>query len=57
MQRVIHGMRSECLYFEKDDSTIKDKVEIFNATLRAIRRAKPVLDATCYVGVRKHGMH
>ena len=57
MQRVIHGIRSECLYFEKDDSTIKDKVEIFNATLRAIRRARPVLDATCYIGVRKHGMH
>ena len=55
MQRVIHGMRSERIFFEKDDSDIKEKTELFNATLKAIKTAKPVLDAACVIRVIKNG--
>lgn len=55
MQRVLNGYRAECMYFERDDSIVEDKARVFNATLRALKSAKPVLDAACFLRVRKNG--
>ena len=55
MLRVLNGYRAECLYFERDASIVAQKKEIFQATLRALRNAKPELDAVCFLRVRKHG--
>lgn len=55
MQRVLNGYRAECMYFERDDSIVEEKTKVFNATLRALTSAKPVLDAVCFLRVRKHG--
>lgn len=55
MQRVLNGYRAECMYFERDDSIVEEKTRVFNATLRALKSAKPVLDAVCFLRVRKNG--
>ena len=55
MQRVLNGYRAECMYFERDDSIVEEKTKVFNATLRALTSAKPVLDAVCFLRVRKNG--
>lgn len=55
MQRVLNGYRAECMYFERDDSIVEEKARVFNATLRALKSAKPVLDAVCFLRVRKNG--
>ena len=55
MQRVLNGYRAECMYFERDDRTIDEKLNTFRATLKALTSAKPVLDAVCFLRVRKNG--
>jgi hypothetical protein len=55
MQRVLNGYRAECLYFEHDDSIVKEKIQVFKATLKALTSARPVLDAVCFFRVRKNG--
>lgn len=55
MQRVLNGYRAECMYFEREDSIVEEKTRVFNATLRALKSAKPVLDAVCFLRVRKNG--
>lgn len=55
MQRVLNGYRAECMYFERDGSIVEEKTRVFNATLRALKSAKPVLDAVCFLRVRKNG--
>lgn len=55
MQRVLNGYRAECMYFDRDDSIVEEKTRVFNATLRALKSAKPVLDAVCFLRVRKNG--
>lgn len=55
MQRVLNGYRAECMYFEREDSIVEEKARVFNATLRALKSAKPVLDAVCFLRVRKNG--
>lgn len=55
MQRVLNGDRAECLYFDREMSGVEEKMHVFEATLRALKRARPVLDAVCYLRVRKYG--
>lgn len=55
MQRVLNGYRAECLYFERDTAIVEQKKEIFQATLRALKNAKPDLDAVCFLRVRTNG--
>lgn len=55
MQRVLNGYRAECMYFERDDSIVEEKAEVFNATLKALTSARPILDAVCFLRVRKNG--
>ncbi len=55
MQRVLDGYRAECTYFERDLSELNRKQHIFDASLRALKNAKPILDAVCFLRVRKNG--
>lgn len=55
MQRVLDGYRAECVYFERDLSTVEERKHIFDTTLQALKNAKPVLDAVCFLRVRKNG--
>ncbi|MPN64500.1 hypothetical protein SDC9_212275 [bioreactor metagenome] len=55
MQRIINGYKAECMYFERDAKIIDEKIQIFSATLKSLKAAKPVLDAACFLRVRKHG--
>ena len=55
MQRVLNGYRAECIYFERDMAIVEDKEKIFEMTLRALKNAKPELDAACFLRVRSNG--
>jgi hypothetical protein len=55
MQRVLDGYRAECIYFERDMSGVDERAELFDVTLRALKNAKPELDAVCFLRVRSHG--
>ena len=55
MQRVLNGYRAECIYFERDMSGVEEKARVFDVTLRALKNAKPVLDAVCFLRVRTNG--
>ena len=55
MQRVLNGYRAECIYFERDMSGVKEREHVFDVTLRALKNAKPVLDAVCFLRVRSNG--
>lgn len=55
MQRVLNGYRAECIYFERDMSGVDERAQLFDATLRALKNAKPELDAVCFLRVRSHG--
>lgn len=54
MQRVLNGYRAECIYFERDMSGVDEKARIFDLTLRALKNAKPELDAACFLRVRTY---
>ena len=55
MQRVLNGHLAECLYFERDTTIVDQKREIFQATFRALKNAKPELDSVCFLRVRTNG--
>ena len=55
MQRVLNGYRAECIYFERDMSGVEEQERLFDMTLRALKNAKPVLDAVCFLRVRANG--
>ena len=55
MQRVLDGCRAECIYFERDLAEVDRRKRVFDATLRALKNSKPVLDAACFLRVRKNG--
>ena len=55
LQRVLNGYRAECIYFDRDNSAVEEKVKVFTATLRALTSTRPVLDAVCFLRVRKNG--
>ena len=55
MQRVLNGYRAECIYFERDLSSVEKRAKVFDVTLRALKNAKPVLDAVCFLRVRANG--
>ena len=55
MQRVLSGYRAECIYFERDMSGVEERERVFDVTLRALKNAKPVLDAVCFLRVRTNG--
>lgn len=55
MQRVLNGYRAECIYFDRDMSGVNERVQLFDATLRALKNAKPELDAVCFLRVRRYG--
>ena len=54
MQRVLNGYRAECLYFERDTAIVEQKKEIFQLTLRALKNARPELDAVCFLRVKSN---
>ena len=55
MQRVLNGYRAECIYFERDMSGVDERAYLFDVTLRALKNAKPELDAACFLRVRSNG--
>ena len=55
MQRVLNGYRAECIYFERDMSGVDERAHLFDVTLRALKNAKPELDAACFLRVRSNG--
>ena len=55
MQRVLNGYRAECIYFERDMSGVDERAKLFDVTLRALKNAKPELDAVCFLRVRSNG--
>lgn len=55
MQRVLNGYRAECIYFERDMSGVDERAHPFDVTLRALKNAKPELDAVCFLRVRSNG--
>lgn len=55
MKRVLNGYRAECIYFERDMSVVNERVRLFDTTLRALKNAKPELDAVCFLRVRSNG--
>ena len=55
MQRVLNGYRAECIYFERDMSGVNERAQLFDTTLRALKNAKPELDAVCFLRVRSNG--
>ncbi len=56
MSRIIDGIRAECIYFERDLQEVNQKLNEFNVALRALKKAKPLLDAVCFLRVRKNGL-
>lgn len=55
MQRVLNGYRAECIYFERDMSGVDERAHLFDVTLRALKNAKPELDAVCFLRVKSNG--
>lgn len=55
MQRVLNGYRAECVYFERDMSGVEERTQLFDVTLRALKNAKPELDAVCFLRVSSNG--
>ena len=55
MQRVLNGYTAECIYFERDMSGVDERAQLFDTTLRALKNAKPELDAVCFLRVRSNG--
>ena len=55
MQRVLNGYRAEYIYFERDMSSVDERAHLFDVTLRALKNAKPELDAVCFLRVRSNG--
>lgn len=55
MQRVLNGYRAECIYFERDMYSVDERAKLFDVTLRALKNAKPELDAVCFLRVRSNG--
>ena len=55
MQRLLNGYRAECIYFERDMSGVDERAHLFDVTLRALKNAKPELDAVCFLRVRSNG--
>lgn len=54
MQRVLNGHRAECIFFERDMSGVDERAKLFEVTLRALKNAKPELDAVCFLRVRSN---
>lgn len=54
MQRVLNGFRAECVYFDRDETLVKDKERVYFSTLKALKSASLVLDAACFFRVRNH---
>ena len=55
MERILNGLRAECRFLHRDDAHIQEKERAFSLTLDAMKRARPVLDACCFLEVRKNG--
>ncbi len=55
MQRVLDGFRAECVYFDRDETVLKEKEQVFAATLEALKSATLELDAVCFFRVRSNG--
>jgi len=53
MQRIINGYKAEALYFERSIDIVSKKITLYNASLKALQSAKPVLDSVCFVRVRR----
>ena len=54
MRRVLHGLRAERAYFQRDMGPVEEQERVFQRTLEALKRARPVLDAVCFLRVRKY---
>ena len=55
MRRVVNGYRAECMFFDRSQEIVEEKERIYQATMEALKTSLPVLDAVCYLRVRKHG--
>ena len=55
MRRVVNGYRAECIFFNRSQEIVEEKEAIYQTTMEALKTALPVLDAACYLRVRKNG--
>ena len=55
MRRIVNGYRAECIFFNRSQEIVDEKENIYQTTLEALKTALPVLDAACYLRVRKNG--
>lgn len=55
MQRILTGYKAECLYFDREITVVKEKLDLYNETLTAIKKATPKLDSVCFFKVRING--
>ena len=55
MQRLVNGRRAECAYFERDEKAADLLDKHMQLVYQALKKTKPVLDAVCFLRVRKNG--
>ena len=55
MQRLVNGRRAECAYFERDEKEADLLDKHMQLVYQALKNTKPVLDAACFLRVRKNG--
>lgn len=55
MLRVIDGLRAECVFFERSEKTADELEAKLKLVFQALKESRPVLDAACFLRVRKNG--
>ncbi len=55
MERVLYGRQAEKTYFGRGAGDNDEEKQKFRATVKALKAAEPVLDAACFLLVRKNG--
>ena len=55
MQRLVNGRRAECVYFERSEKEADLLDKKMQLVYQALTKTKPVLDAVCFLRVRKNG--
>ena len=55
MQRLVNGRRAECVYFERNEDEADLLENQMQLVFQALKNTKPVLDAVCFLRVRKNG--
>jgi len=55
MQRLVNGRRAESIYFERSEDEVDLLDNQMQLVFQALKNTRPVLDAVCFLRVRKNG--